>query len=450
MFHDGTKKKGRFFKKDSAVYNSIQVTEFSFDEISQNKGIFSDNPGSNIIIERLHEDEEIDSLIKSPRHFFHNLDDPNAMPVIRPTDFTADWERERRKAKQKSRNIFDDDDDDLEFASDARDSAVEAERLRKIEDIKATGGDEDSEEALDLEAPDQKPYIRDADEQKEIAETIREHTNEISPKGLDDPEFLERAEMLVQEENTHEAPAATEDSIEESIQPSPKIEPLKSTQPDSLIDTEDTIANADESVSAQQKDDVLQDARSKGFSLGFEEGEQKAILQTREKVAEIMGHIDSIVEELSELKPAILQSAQHNFTEIAKAISEAVIGQSISLKPEIMGNIIERAIKETISEDQFSIRVHPSIFETLQEKGIFGYLDNLVKDDTIKNKEEFHIDSSITHVDGDIKKIVEEMIEEANLNIFEEPEPPESANAEEEQAEGDENKAKAKETDNAS
>jgi flagellar biosynthesis/type III secretory pathway protein FliH len=133
-----------------------------------------------------------------------------------------------------------------------------------------------------------------------------------------------------------------------------------------------------------------------------------------------MLHIDRIVEELSQLKPAILQSAQHNFTEIAKALCESLLGRSIQLRPDLMANVIDRAIRDTLQNDSFSIRVHKEVFDALQGMNSFPHRTSLVADETIKQPEEFHIDSEITHVDGNIRKIIDEMLEQADLNLFEE------------------------------
>src|SRR4051812_12389197 len=100
---DGPKRLGRFIKKEnSKLIESLAMSEFSFEEISEEPITYHDNPNSNLIRVQMHEKSSLVPIVQVPEAINKDLrDEESRLPIIFPVDFTAEWKRHSQKAASR-------------------------------------------------------------------------------------------------------------------------------------------------------------------------------------------------------------------------------------------------------------------------------------------------------------------------------------------------------------
>ena len=110
---EGKKRHGRLMKKNDPVLDVVNITEFKLTDIGESPTVYPDNFNANIIHRNLHMEIDIDAALKEPELAHKDLSsESNRRPVMRPVDFTADWNRMRQRASKRGMRF--DDEDELE------------------------------------------------------------------------------------------------------------------------------------------------------------------------------------------------------------------------------------------------------------------------------------------------------------------------------------------------
>ncbi len=113
--NDGPILKGRFLKKDSNLQEIVKLTEFSLEEIRESPAIACDNLDGSIVHVALHTKEEINEAVGSVEALTKDLRGDNLPLILRPLNFTEDWEKQRQRSNIKRRSGIDDEDYDYEL-----------------------------------------------------------------------------------------------------------------------------------------------------------------------------------------------------------------------------------------------------------------------------------------------------------------------------------------------
>jgi flagellar biosynthesis/type III secretory pathway protein FliH len=173
------------------------------------------------------------------------------------------------------------------------------------------------------------------------------------------------------------------------------------------------VQEANEKVLEALKDE----ARAAGYRDGFKLGEEKAELQSRNSAQTLFGHVAELISEFEALKHSVLVGAQHNFYELAQAMGEALLGKEFSIRPESFAAVIRKAIDETVESDSFKVRVHPETFEKLANLDLPDLKKRLVKDPSL-GIDHFRIESHLTAVDQNARKLIATLLEQADVDLF--------------------------------
>ena len=166
-------------------------------------------------------------------------------------------------------------------------------------------------------------------------------------------------------------------------------------------------------------DELKSEARAEGFQNGFREGEERGLLSGQKNAAQVFSKVSEILTEFSGLKGLILDNVQKNFYELSQAIGEALVGREFSIKPEAYATMIQRVIKDTIVPNEFKVRMHPDTWQKVHDLGIADLESHLVKDNSITIGD-FRVESALTVVDVNAKKLVSQLLEKADINLFDE------------------------------
>lgn len=411
---DGQKKNGRFLKKGSKLLSCVSMVEFSFDEILENLPLVYDNPDRSIINTRFHDPEEIDRGVKHSPSMNNELEDINKPRhgVIFPADFTQDWYNERLN-KNRRRPDQDDDDEDFETSNFSK----------VIAEVK-----DQSPPALAMEShSNHSPSL--ADDWKEASERSdgKIAAQPVPPESVRSPDSSAAQKLL----NTDRMSAAISKAFTQSTNNSSDTRtshqdtftPLPTKTEQSPVAAEERAIETwkNQQMIAKENEQFLEElksqARNEGFQSGFREGEEKGLISGQKKAAQVFSKVEEIITEFEGLKSIVLDNVQKNFYELSQAIAEALLGREFSIKPEAYATMIQRIIKDTIAPNEFKVKMHPDTWQRVVDLGIQELTPHLLKDPTIAVGE-FRVESSLTVVDVSAKKLVQQLLEKADISLF--------------------------------
>ena len=98
MYYEGPRRKGRFIKNGSRVMEKVSLIDYSFKDMNDAKVITLDNAKRTILHSSFHGEKDLADAVAPADKFNDNLIAREGMrPVIFPTDFTKEWERDKKR-----------------------------------------------------------------------------------------------------------------------------------------------------------------------------------------------------------------------------------------------------------------------------------------------------------------------------------------------------------------
>lgn len=417
MNTDGQKKIGRFLKKGSKLLSHMSMVKFDFDEIANPLPVGFDNPDRSIINTRFHDPQEIASGVKTPPSMDAQLDDP-AKPrrgIIFPSDFTQDWYNERSNKKKKKVSA-DEDDDDFNVNVAGQTAHTSSSSVAHL-NSSSNGNLSDVLESADFDKQSTEPPIRSV--QAVPPESVRNNDSTTVGKVLSEQDLS----VAISKAFTPPAPSAQRQ--ESAQKAADSFTPFPTASEGTPVAAED---QAIETWKAQQQlalenerllEELKSQARSEGYQSGFREGEEKGLISGQKKAAQVFSKVEEIISEFEGLKSLVLDNVQKNFYELSQAIAEALLGREFSIRPEAYATMIQRIIKDTVTPNEFKVKMHPDTWQRVHDLGLPELSPHLMKDSSIPVGE-FRVESALTVVDVSVKKLVQQLLEKADINLFDE------------------------------
>lgn len=410
---DGQKKQGKFLKRGSKILKAVHMTDFYFAQIQTEGNLEFDNADRSIIHAKFHDPAHIAREVKEPKMLTEKLIDPSHpnLAVIQPQDFTQDWHNERLNSKRRAMGF--DDDDDYDFPT------VNGKRFGELKDEakKTQGHGTDQEGDDDTErTPAAEPLNAQPADLKSIL------TPEGAPR-MEESEIVKKARVVsivedpyhAKDETVEEEPAPTQNKQEEFI-------PLETNAPvaaeDQAIATYKQRAEL-EKQQATVLEELKNTAKSEGYNDGFRIGEEKGVVAGQTAAGEIFQRVSELLLEFEGLKKNVLENIQKNFYELSQALAESLLEREFSIQPESFSKVLEKVIADTVTDNEFKIRLHPETWQKVVDLKVPSLEGHLIKDQTV-TKGEFKVESNLTVVDGNVKKIVTQMLQNVDMNLFEE------------------------------
>lgn len=411
MFEDGPRRQGRFIKNGSRVAQKVEVSEFIFREMAKTPTIQHDNAARSIVHAKYHIQEELEETVRPPDTFNEDLQgNAPRRSVILPLDFTKDWERDKKL--RKDRSMRSDEEIDFEFDQNLGSPTDEEE-----EETEAAVAAAETQGA----APSSASAAKGAAGQPSAG------------VGRGTPTAAGRADQE-QHYATIDAVGAAIKSLMTGGEPVPTAG-VTLKAPDafvpittqSAVDVEAKAAEEYKQRLAAQKvyeaeaKAAAEEAKAQGYRDGFRLGEEKAEFAARQHASQVFGKVSELIQEFSNLKSEILTNVQENFYELSQAIAEALVQREFSVNPETFTTVLKRAIQEAVEGDSFKIRVHPEMYDRIVALGgdtARELMPSLTKDPEVEAFD-FRIESNLTVVDANVRKMIKELLDKADLNLFE-------------------------------
>jgi len=408
MFEDGPRRQGRFIKNGSRVAQKVEVVEFVFREMAKTPTIQHDNAARSIVHAKYHIQEELEETVRPPETFNEDLQPGSQRrSVILPLDFTKDWERDKKL--RKDRSMRSDEEMDFEFDQNLGSPTDEEE-----EETEAAAAAEAAAGTAATNAPVQAQAAAKGSPAKNPTAAGRadqeQHYATIDAVGAAIKSLMTAGEPAPTAGVTLKAPDA--------------FVPI--TTP-TAVDVEAKAAEEYKQRLAAQKafeaeaKVAAEEAKAQGYRDGFRLGEEKAEFAARQHASQVFGKVSELIHEFANLKSEILTNVQENFYELSQAIAEALVQREFSVNPETFTTVLKRAIQEAVEGDSFKIRVHPEMYDRIVALGgdtVKELLPSLTKDPEIEAFD-FRIESNLSVVDANVRKMIKELLDKADLNLFE-------------------------------
>lgn len=412
------KKRGRFIKKGDPISDVLTISDFNLMEICDTSITYADNINSNVIHNKLHEPTEISETVRQSQEIETVFEPAEFRPVIKPLDFTQEWIKQKKQLHSRHSRIDDDDDIDIEMENIAR-------KLRKKFKSSEIDDDLNSPEAEVKKIGESLEFIADMDGDGEthgLDNLSRpQKANEINA-------FSENTSPLEPVLPTVTATQPPADTMEEKKLPDLSdsgvefdSNPLIQDQ----VEADTTPPNVEKDltqrniINEHEIENAFQRARSDGFEDGYRDGEEKALLSVQEKVASITEELANVLGELEGLKKNILTSTQENFRMVAEGLVSSLLGRELSINPTSMTSIIEKAVAEAVPNDEFTVLLSQDSYERLKVGASSEFMSKVKVDKELEGNN-FKISSDLSVVDGNLAQMVSDMLDQADLNLFEE------------------------------
>lgn len=436
MLTDGAhRKKGKFIKKGTQIYDQVQVERYNFSEIRKQAVIYPDNPGYNIIHQRFHSERDLLEGINPDTKIQDNLiARSHQAPVIFPRDFTADWAEEKRKAR-KRHALKDVDDDEFEMAMEEEEEKERRARAEAVAARSRRGRKPGSESAESLNP---KSEGRPSEIPTPLEELQSPQFTAPEQSGFKLPaESLEQAGKDLQRfapdaKTPDQISENTEHTSSELYPPGEPSEPQPSRVPDQTPETEfipdEAPPKAESSGQPEGSDHEQASAEEtnksdpeQGFEEGFQEGYKKATDELAHKMQKenlsLATGLQQGLNQLKTLRKDILSQAQENFLEIAGALTEAIFDKALKADPAIIKNVVEKAIREGMDQDQLVIKTHPDLSEDLKALSHQDEKFTWTPDPSL-SKGEFLIESGETTIRNNLKDMISDMLSGLDLSLY--------------------------------
>lgn len=381
--NSGKKKMGRFIKSDDPIRKVLTITNFSLSEICESPYTSADNANANIIHEKLHDPEELRVGVRDPSEIEAEFPPSEERLVIRPLDFTDEWRRQKkRQANRQSRT---DEDEDFDI----------------------------------FQQPTEEDDDRDAEPVKAAPVEVRAEPTAPTP-AVAAPIPTPAAATPVTASASQMNPAAhNQTQSQRPIAPPPAVPVSSKSEFVPYMGQGEAVTV--ERPSDEELEAIRDAARSEGYRQGFKLGEEKATLEARQKVQAIISEVGTIINELQGMQRSVLGHVQENFQMICESLIESLLRREFKVNPDAFAAIIERAISEAVADDEYRVFVSPTVakdLHTWQDKNLQQHIKT---DDSLQGFH-FRIEAKHASVDADLRKIIGDLLSQADLNLFEEQE----------------------------
>ncbi len=379
---------GRFIKHNDPIRKHLQVNEFNLLDVCDIPLAFPDNPLANVFHHKLHSEQELQTSV----HMMPDIDqvfEKERPPVIRPIDFTEDWKRMRRRQASRENR---DDDDDLEIDLQTLMSSYK-EKPKNVPNVANTEAAQPS-------------FSKPPTDSVIVAEEPPIH------EGLDEAES-----------HFDEAPPIPQRQTERAQQTqsqSPSFERESPLEDDKFVPyfPENDVLRAPAVVPEEELEAIREAAREAGFQEGYEQGIDQGAREHEGKLQKIVEELDKVMMEMQGLQKTIMHKSQENFQAICQSLMEALLDKEFQLHPESFQKIVERAISDALPDDDYKVVLHPSVIKDLMKSPSSTLAQKIKADDKLETYQ-FRIESKQGVLDARVKDIIQNLLEQADLQLFE-------------------------------
>lgn len=116
-----------------------------------------------------------------------------------------------------------------------------------------------------------------------------------------------------------------------------------------------------------QRQAVLEQARSEGFESGHKQGYESGAAEARAEVEARLAALDAVVGELARARDAALAECEDDMVELALAVAARIVRRESSLGPDTVRELLRETLPRINGVSQVTISVHPDDLTALHD-----------------------------------------------------------------------------------
>jgi flagellar assembly protein FliH len=372
-----SQKTGKLVKKtDKKVISMLEIDSYPWLHFKEESIIFPDNPRKTVILDKMHDPEEIRNKVIEPQKFKTIF--AKKSQALYPIDFTNDFDKGRFEAYKRRRRSFMDEEEvmALELAELEHDGRVQDFDVSK-EKIKQSSSPQSHENTKDQDLP---------------VNASKQEEEKTVPK-----------ENLAKEENIF-------------------IE----------TDVEKIHLKAHEQGFEQGKKDGyeqgMQEGHQKGYeqgyqeaaALGFQSGEERGMCAAESKYELAFQQIAKASLKMSHLKNILLNEGKEIFVEILKLCSEKILHEKLKISDHILFHLFDEILKSYDSKTSLNIEMNHEDAQKIKK-----YLSLKEENLKVEIKENNDLETGNFNVENetrvsllDLKKNIVDIVENLKSDLF--------------------------------
>jgi len=112
--------------------------------------------------------------------------------------------------------------------------------------------------------------------------------------------------------------------------------------------------------------EVVEEARSSGFAVGCERGYLEGQAQARAENAGVVAQVRSLAQAAEREQQRLLAQMEPQLVDLALTVARKVVGEGLRLQPDLVTEVVARAIAEAQGSGHHLIRLHPLDVQLLE------------------------------------------------------------------------------------
>ncbi len=110
--------------------------------------------------------------------------------------------------------------------------------------------------------------------------------------------------------------------------------------------------------------------KEQGYQEGFDAGLQAGMEKRFQESEYLANQMNGVIEQLSNLRQVVRFQAEQELVQLAVLIAKQVVVQELMINPEMLQNILVKALREIESKGKIQVFLHPEDYEFMQNTGV--------------------------------------------------------------------------------
>jgi flagellar assembly protein FliH len=181
-------------------------------------------------------------------------------------------------------------------------------------------------------------------------------------------------------------------------------------------------AMSDAAAKRAQIEQIVQEAREKGYREGLEKGREEAVESVRRDLESLVERYSGLLEALAEERVRNLREQELEIISLCVSIAERIVREHIQLDPETVARIASAALERATERDEVVLLVHPDDIAVL-ETYVPDFRDRYKTLKKVRIQEDARIsrggcmlETGAGYVDGTLERQYSEMRRELGLD----------------------------------
>ncbi|WP_186648798.1 FliH/SctL family protein [Fluviispira vulneris] len=371
-------KSGKLIKKENKkLMDTLEVEKYPWLHFNDQTVIFPDNPRKSVILQKMHDPQEMNVKITAARDFKKPLG--SRAKMLLPTDMTLDFEKGRKEMEIRRRRTMMDEEEAMALELSEMEHEMEVNVNKKR--------NENSGADPQVKTPDKSMPVEKSNKEQELSFVPTEQQTEVKSE--------ENIEMK------------TEDST------------LKLKEQSEKIFNEAKNAGFNEG-----KEEGFTTGKKEGFEAGSRDGylsgEERGMAAAESKYNRAFENISEVANRLSELRDSLIKQGKDIFVELTKLCCEKILKEQIKSSDASLAHLFDEILKTYTSKNSITIEMNSNDATRLRR-----HIEAKKEVSKIEIKENESLESGSFHVESDtgvsfvdLKKSVDNIVENLKDDLF--------------------------------